>query len=146
VWQAVVRFAALDMRGGGSRWRPTIVLAEFWLTAALGFLVGSLVVTAADSPQTYLLGAWLVGIGLNYAPLVAAATSLHRHQRLDREIADTPPLAAQHRATAASLWLIVPAGILILAKRRARHRRTSRSHSTTIADPLAPRAAKSRRK
>ena len=75
----VRRLAAIDMHGTkGTARRKRIVLAEF--TAALGVTValGAWLVIGASGLGTRILGIWLIGAGLNYAPLAAFAISLSR--------------------------------------------------------------------
>jgi hypothetical protein len=65
----VKRLAAIDMHGSrGTTRRRRIILAEFTAGLVVMVALGIWLVTSAPSPGTPILGAWLIGAGLNYAP------------------------------------------------------------------------------
>jgi hypothetical protein len=116
----VRRLAAIDMYGATGRTRRRwIILAEFVL-AALG-AVGLGLWAIVDSDDGWrILGAWLVGVGLNYVPLAAHATTMMRPTTLAAELADADVGLERTRLSLWQLWLLVPLALVVLAVRDAR--------------------------
>src|SRR5262245_24674445 len=89
VWTVNVRrLAAIDMYGtSGSTRRRRIVLAEFF-AGVIGMVgIGTWVLTQATDLGGRALGVWLIGAGLNYAPLAVHAVILSRAGGLDAKLA-----------------------------------------------------------
>jgi hypothetical protein len=111
----VRRLAAVDMYGSrGGRRRRRLILAEFALAAIDIPLLGLAIVLAASSVPRVLLGAYLIGVGLNYVPLALHAISLSRAGRLDAELAGADAGAELRRHTAKQLFIAIPLLVLIL--------------------------------
>jgi len=74
----VRRLAAIDMYGRhGSKRRRRLILAEFVLAAIDIPLLGLTIVLAPALPRVFL-GAYLIGVGLNFVPLALHAISMSR--------------------------------------------------------------------
>ena len=111
----VRRLAAIDMYGRrGSKRRRQLVITEFVLAAIDVPLLGVATLLAASSAPWALLGAYLIGVGLNYVPLVLHAISLSRDGRLDAELFDVDLEAELRRYTAKQLFTGIPMMLLIL--------------------------------
>ena len=126
----VRRLAAVDMYGRrGGRRRRRLILAGFVLAAIDIPLLGLAIVLAASSAPRVLLGAYLIGVGLNYVPLALHAICLSRASRLDAELAG----AELRRYTAQQLSIAIPLLVLILgaAQFTATRRAPSQSRMRT---------------
>lgn len=67
---AVRRLAAVDMHGAaGTALRRRLIIIEFFAGAVGGLCLGIWAVVAADSVGWQALGAWIAGLGVNYAAL-----------------------------------------------------------------------------
>jgi len=113
----VRRLAAIDMYGTqGTRRRRRIILAEF--TAGLATMVafGIWLATSA-SGLGRVLGIWLIGAGLNYAPLAAYAIALSRPGALHAELADVDTGRELRRYSVLQLWILVPLALLVITMR-----------------------------
>ena len=120
----VRRLAAADMWGAkGSLRRRRIIRIEFWC-GAIGCVVLGSVTFATTSGWGLVLGVWLIGVGINYVPLVVSAESLAKHNGLEREFEGTDVARELRRAGAQQLWIAVPFAVAVaaLADRRARIR------------------------
>jgi len=105
----VRRLTAVDMYGRrGGRRRHRLILAEFALAAIDIPLLGLAIALAASSVPRVLLGAYLIGVGLNYVPLALHAISLSRAGRLDAELAGADAGAELRRYTAKQLFIAIP--------------------------------------
>lgn len=105
----VRRMAALDLHGTTGRlWRRRLIGAEFVIGAAGGIGLGLWVAASASTSGARVFGAWLAGIGANYAVLTWQAASLWRRDALASELAGVDVPAELRRYTAAQFWLIVP--------------------------------------
>jgi hypothetical protein len=118
----VRRLAALDMHGAAGRpVRQRLVGAEFVLATVgcLGLGLWLAVASAAESGQA--LGAWLTGVGVNYAVLTWQAATLWPRDALAAELADVNLPAELRRYSVAQLWIVVPVlfAALAVAQRRA---------------------------
>jgi hypothetical protein len=65
------------------------------------------------------LGAWLVGVGANYFPLVLEAQRLSRPGTLEAEMAGLDVRRGLRKAAKAQLWLAVPFAVCLAAITRA---------------------------
>jgi hypothetical protein len=105
----VRRLAALDLHGmAGRPRRQRLIGAEFVVGAAGGLGLGLWIATSASTAGTRVFGAWLAGVGVNYAALTWHAASLWRRGALAAELAGVDIPAELRRSTAAQFWLIVP--------------------------------------
>jgi hypothetical protein len=130
----VRRLAALDMHGRrGSKRRRRLILAEFVLAAIDVSLLGMTILLRAASAPLALLGAYLVGVSLNYVPLALHAIFLSRADRLDAELADVDVKAELRHYTAKQLFIGIPVLVLILGTAQAAANRRGRSESRTFA-------------
>ncbi|TJZ94658.1 hypothetical protein [Actinacidiphila oryziradicis] len=83
----VRRLAAIDMYGTrGTTRRRRIILAEFVTGVVVLVVFGIWLVTHASGLGDRALGIWLIGAGLNYAPLALYAIALSRPGALDAEL------------------------------------------------------------
>ena len=115
----VKRLAALDMYGTrGTARRKRVVLAEFTGALAIMTALGSWLVIDASGLGTRILGIWLIGAGLNYAPLAAYAISLRRSGALEAELAGVDTGQELRRYTARQLWILVPLALVAMTMRR----------------------------
>jgi hypothetical protein len=96
----------------GKKARRRLILGEFVL-AAIGMpTLGLVIVLTASSVRWGLLGAYLIGVGLNYLPLALKAISLARAGNLEAEV--RLDVGAQlRRYTRMQAFLLVPLFILI---------------------------------
>src|SRR6516164_1013550 len=110
----VRRLAAIDMYGRhGSKRRRRLILAEFVLAAIDIPLLGLTIVLAPALPRV-LLGAYLIGVGLNFVPLALHAISLSRAGRLRGELASVDVAAELRRYTAKQFLIGIPLLVMIL--------------------------------
>ena len=115
----VKRLAALDMYGatGTTRGRR-IVLAEFIAAVAATMALGIWLVTGASGLGARIFGIWLIGVGLNYAPLAAYAISLSRPGALDAELVGVDTGRELRRYTVLQLWILVPLSLIVMTALR----------------------------
>ena len=124
----VRRLAAIDMYGRhGSTRRRRPILAEFVLAAIDVPLPGLAMFLAASSALPALLGAYLIGVGLNYVPLALHAISMSRASRLDAELADVDVQAELKQHAAKQLFVGNPVLVLILGTAQVAVRRRGRA-------------------
>ena len=110
----VRRLAAIDMYGRrGSTRRRRLILAEFMLATIDAPLLGLAMLLAASSALPALLGAYLMGVGLNFVPLALHAISLSRASRLDAELAGVDVRAELKRYAAKQLLIGIPMLVLL---------------------------------
>jgi hypothetical protein len=111
----VRRLAAIDMYGTrGTARRKRIVLAEFTAALAATVALGTWLVVAASGLGTRILGIWLIGAGLNYAPLTAFAISLSRPGALKTELAHVDTGRELRRYSVLQLWILVPVSLIAM--------------------------------
>ncbi|MGW5560542.1 hypothetical protein ACWER9_25380 [Micromonospora sp. NPDC003944] len=116
----VRRLAAIDMHGSrGTIRRRRIILAEFLVGVVLMVTWGGWLLASTDSFNTRAFGLWLVGAGLNYAPLSLYAIALTRPGALDAELAGVDIDRELRRYTVLQLWVFVPLALVVLAIRDA---------------------------
>jgi hypothetical protein len=112
----VKRLAAIDMYGtSGTSRRRRIVLAEFTACLPAMLAAGIWLVAGASSLSNGILGIWLIGAGLNYAPLAAYAIGLSRPGALDAELAGVDTGQELRRYTILQLWILVPLSLIAIA-------------------------------
>lgn len=111
----VRRLAAIDMYGTtGTARRKRIILAEFTAALAATVALGTWLVIGASGLGTRILGIWLIGAGLNYAPLAAFAISLSRPGALEAELADVDTGRELRRYSVPQLWILVPLSLIAM--------------------------------
>lgn len=118
----VRRLAALDMHGTAGRpARQRLVGAEF-VFATGGCLGLGLWIAVASAPAGgRALGAWLAGVGVNYAVLTWQAASLWPRDALTAELAGVNLPTELRRYSVAQLWIVVPLLFAVLAVAQRRH-------------------------
>ncbi|MEU8210526.1 hypothetical protein AB0B85_15150 [Micromonospora sp. NPDC049044] len=126
----VRRLAAIDMYGSrGTTRRRWIILAEFLVGVVLMVTWGCWLLASANAFGTRAFGLWLVGAGLNYAPLSLYALALMRPGALDAELAGVNTDGELRRYTVLQLWVFVPLTLVVFAIRgelaRSRTRTTA---------------------
>src|SRR5262245_59073691 len=120
----VRRLAAIDMYGTrGTVRRQRIILAEFIAGVVLMVPFGVWVATSESGPGGRAFGLWLIGAGLNYAPLSIHAIALSRRGALDAELAGVDTGRELRRYGVLQLWILVPLSLVVLAVREALTRR-----------------------
>jgi hypothetical protein len=111
----VRRLAAIDMHGTtGAARRKRLVLAEFTAALAAAVALGTWVVIAASGLGTRIFGIWMIGAGLNYAPLAAFAISLSRPGALEAELSDVDTGRELRRYSVLQLWILVPLSLIAM--------------------------------
>jgi len=115
----VRRLAAIDMHGvKGTLTRRRIILAEFGVGVVALVVVGMLIAWNASSWQWHLVGAWFIGVGLNYLPLTLHAIDLYHPGRLDAELAGVDVMPEIRRYGRLQFWIFVPLALVVMAVRR----------------------------
>jgi hypothetical protein len=107
----------------GSTRRRRIILAEFVAAAVALVVLGIWIVAHASVPGGRLLGIWMIGAGLNYAPLAAYAIALSRPGALNAELAGVDAGRELRRYSVLQLWIFVPLSLVVFAARTAFARR-----------------------
>jgi hypothetical protein len=114
----VRRLAAIDMHGvSGTLRRKRIVLAEFIVALIAGVALGAWIAAAAPGLGTRIFGIWMIGAGLNYAPLAAFAIALSRPGALETELVGVDASRELRRYSVLQLWLIVPLALIVMSVR-----------------------------
>ncbi len=117
----VRRLAAVDMHAlRGTDIRRRVILAEFVLGTIAGIGIGIFLLLSAAGAIGSALGAWALGIGVNYVPLAVHALSLRSRARLRRELCGVDLPAELRYYTRAQLWVFVPLSFVWLALRTPR--------------------------
>ena len=118
----VRRLAAVDMHGAaGTQRRRRLIRAEFILGAVGGVGLGVWVAVAATAGWQ-LFGAWMAGVGVNYAALAWQAALLSRPGALEAELAGADLPRELRRYSYLQLWVVVPLLLAVLALRQHRVR------------------------
>jgi hypothetical protein len=127
----VRRMAALDMWGSaGGRRRRLVIRWEFVVGVFGCFALGALVLASTSSSLWLLIGVWLIGAGINYAPLAAYATTLSRPGALERELESIDTRRELRRAGVHQLWIAVPCSVALAALIQERQRKRARANLT----------------
>jgi hypothetical protein len=109
----VRRLAAVDLSGLG----PGIVIPEFAIAVVGAPALGILTVLRSGSLAATTFGVALIGLGVNYVPLLVHAIDLVRHSTVEATTAghalDRRALYAKYRRQ--SLWLLLPFIVAIAA-------------------------------
>ena len=109
------RLAAADMYGtSGAPRRRRIVRIEF-IAAACGCTAVGVAMLLTGSIGCMALGAWLIGVGANYAPLAREAQRLSRPGSLEAEMTRGDPSSELRVAARAQLWIGVPLAMRLAA-------------------------------
>ena len=112
----VRRLAAIDMYGAqGTTRRRRIILAEFVAGVVALVAFGIWLAASASGLGGRVLGIWMIGAGLNYAPLAAYAIALSRSGALNAELAGVDTGRELRRYSVLQLWIFVPLSLVILA-------------------------------
>lgn len=107
------RLAAVDMYGTrGTLRRRRIILVEFvgGLVAALAF--GGWLLSSGDAGNS-VIGALVIGIGLNYAPLSVYAIRFSPHGALESELKDVDVQSELRRYSVLQFWAFVPLSLIV---------------------------------
>ncbi len=116
----VRRLAAIDMFGTrGTLRRRRIILAEFLLGVVVMVTFGAWLVAVSTGIAGRAFGWWVVGAGLNYAPLAYYASVLSRPGALDAELAGVETDAELRRYAVLQIWIFVPLSLVVLTVRDA---------------------------
>ena len=99
------RLAAVDMHGSvGATWRRWVILAEFLLGVVGGLALGLYVLLRGNT----VLGAYVLGVALNYLPLTVHALTLIVPGALERELRGVDIPAALRHYTTRQFAVLVP--------------------------------------
>jgi len=97
--------------------RKRIILAEFIAELAATVALGSWLAVEASGLGTRIFGIWLIGAGLNYAPLAVYAILLGRPGALDAELAGVETGQELRRYSVLQLWILVPLSLVAMTAR-----------------------------
>lgn len=115
----VRRLAALDMHGAaGTQRRRRLIRAEFVVGAVGGLALGLWAAITAATLPWQLFGAWVAGVGVNYAVLAWHAALLSRPGALEAELAGVDVPCELRRHSYLQAWIFVPLLLAVLALRR----------------------------
>ena len=111
----VERLAAVDLWGKEGRpLRRRLITLEFLVGIVLPMVLGSLCLTARAG-FTRVMGAWLVGIALNYVPLAFHAVRLSRRGALEAELAGVDVGSELRRYSRLQFVIAIPLAVLVMA-------------------------------
>jgi hypothetical protein len=109
----VRRLVAVDLSGLG----PKIIISEFALAVIGAPALGVFTLLRSRSPGGIVFGITLIGVGVNYVPLLVHAIDLVHHKQVETEIAaentDRRAIHAKYRRQ--SLWLLLPFVVAVAA-------------------------------
>jgi hypothetical protein len=112
----VRRLAALDMHGvAGTRLRRHLIRAEFILSTIGGLGLGIWGAVAGANAGWQAFGAWVGGVGVNYAALVWQTALLSRPGALQAELAGVDVPRELRRYGLLQFWVVVPLLFAVLA-------------------------------
>jgi hypothetical protein len=108
------RLAAVDMHGlHGNPMRAKVIRLEFIVGASGALALGGASLVASEGIGR-LLGAWLLGVGLNYVPLALYAQRLSRPGALEAELAGVEDFPAEARRVGmGQFWILMPLAVVI---------------------------------
>jgi hypothetical protein len=114
--------------------RKRIIQAEFTAALAATVALGIWLTIEASGLGTRILGIWLIGAGVNYAPLAVYAILLGQPGALEAELAGVDTGQELRRYSVLQLWILVPLSLVALTAQRRKPasdqlRRTGRCHS-----------------
>ena len=116
----VRRLAAIDMYGTrGTTRRRRIILAEFLIGVVAMVAFGVWLLASSFGLGRRALGLWVVGAGLNYAPLAMHAITLSRPGALTAELSGVDIGRELRRYGLLQLWIFVPLSLVVLEVRDA---------------------------
>jgi len=98
----------------GTARRQRIILAEFTAALAATVALGTWLLIGASGLGTRIFAIWLIGAGLNYAPLAAFAISLSRPGALQAELANVDTGRELRRYSVLQLWILVPLSLIAI--------------------------------
>jgi hypothetical protein len=111
----VRRLAAVDMYGAsGGRLRRRVILVEFLAGVGLCSALGLFTFFWSGSTAGRLLGAWLIGAGINYVPLALHALSLSRPGALEAALAGVDVPRELRAYTWKQVLVLVPLTVAVL--------------------------------
>ena len=111
----VRRLAAIDMHGTrGTARRKRVIVVEFTAALAVTVALDTWLVMGASGLGTRIIGIWLIGAGLHYAPLAAFAISLSRPGALEAELANVDTGRELRRYGVLQLWILVPLSLIAM--------------------------------
>jgi len=111
----VRRLAAIDMYGArGTAWRKRLVTAEFIAAVIAMVALGIWFIIGTSGIAFRILGIWVIGAGLNYAPLAAYAISLRRPGALEAELAGVDKGQELRRYSVRQAWILVPLALVVM--------------------------------
>jgi hypothetical protein len=120
----VERLAALDLHGvRGAPFRRRIVLTEFFLGVLVSVALGCWLLARAHSATGRAVGIWVLGAGLNYAPLAGYGFALLRPGALEAELAGVEIQSELRRYSVLQLWIFLPLSLVVLSARDVLTRR-----------------------
>jgi hypothetical protein len=111
----VKRLAAIDMYGSrGTVRRKRIIRAEFTAGLAAAVAMGIWLTVEASGLGARILGIWVIGAGINYAPLAVYASLLSRPGALEAELAEVDTGKELRRYSVLQLWILVPLSLVAM--------------------------------
>jgi len=102
----------------GTLRRRRVILAEFTFGFVVAVVFGAWILTASSGIGGRLFGAWIIGVGLNYAPLAVYAILLTRFGALDKDLAGVDTYRELRRYGVLQLWIVLPLVLLVFAARQ----------------------------
>jgi len=125
-WINLRKLAAIDLVFFGSK----VIIAEFAAGVLLCGALGILVLVQRDSFTQLVLGVYLIGLSINYVPMLIYAigitTNKSTRAELGQELNDERRVMAKYRRQ--SLLLLVPFLVPILALSQKRNNLWHRMH------------------
>jgi len=109
----------------GTRRRRRIILGEFTSGVVVMAALGSWLLISASGLGGLVLGAWMLGASLNYAPLTAYAIVLSRPGALEAELAGVDTDRELRRYGILQFWIAVPLSLVIITVSNSLARRQS---------------------
>ena len=98
----------------GTAWRKRLVTAEFIAAVIAMVALGIWFIIGTSGIAFRILGIWVIGAGLNYAPLAAYAISLRRPGALEAELAGVDKGQELRRYSVRQAWILVPLALVVM--------------------------------